>query len=116
VFEQAEFGKVVFNRKMYTHDIYVHPSGRVEPRRKELSKLVHHTSHKVVAAEIEYLLQEDPDLIIIGTGYNGALHLTAQARDYLKDKGVLYHECTTPKAIQEYNSCCNCAILVHVTC
>lgn len=116
MFERAEFGKVVYNRKVYRQDIYVHPSGRVEVRRKELSEVVHTTSHRVVAAEMEVLLQEDPDCIIIGTGFSGALHLTNEARQFLKEKGVLYRELITPRAIQEYNNSYNCSILVHITC
>lgn len=116
MFMTTEFGKVVYNKKVYEYDIYVHPSGRVEPRRKELSEQVHRSSHKVTAAEIEVLLREDPDCIIIGTGQGGALHLTAEARHFLEEKGVLYEELLTPKAIQKYNMCFNCAILVHVTC
>lgn len=116
MFERTEFGTVVFNKTAYNHDMYVHPSGTVEPRRKELSRMVYSTSHRVVAAEMECLLQEDPDCVIIGTGFSGALHLTAEAKDFLKEKGVLYREFLTPKAVQEYNSQKNCAILVHVTC
>lgn len=114
--KQAEFGSVIYRNKVYTHDIYVHPSGDVEPRRKELSSLVHGTSHRVVKAEMEMLLREDPDCIIIGTGYSGALHLTMEARDFLTEKGVFYQELPTPRAITEFNNRYNCAILVHVTC
>ncbi|MBU6998927.1 MAG: hypothetical protein HXS41_15090 [Theionarchaea archaeon] len=114
--KEVEFGSVQYKNRIYTHDIYVHPSGAVEPRRKELSSLVHGTSHKVVKAEMEILLLEDPDCVIIGTGYSGALHLTEEARDFLKQKGVFYQELLTPQAIIEFNHRYNCAILVHVTC
>jgi hypothetical protein len=116
MFERAVFGSVVYNNTVYRHDIYVHPSGAVEPRRKELSQQVYGTSHKVVKGEMEILLREDPDCIIIATGFNGALHLTAEAREFLKEKGILYEEMVTPKAVREYNTKLNCAILVHVTC
>jgi hypothetical protein len=116
MFEHAEFGKIVYNKKVYHHDIYVHPSGKVEVRRKELSEVVYRTSHQVVAAEVDVLLQEDPDCIIIGTGFSGALRLTDGAREFLKEKGVLYIELVTPRAVQEYNTRHNCSILVHVTC
>jgi hypothetical protein len=116
MFECATFGKVIYKRREYHQDIYVHPSGKVEPRRKELSKLVYGTSHYVVAAEVEVLLEEDPDCIIIGTGYNGSLHLTGEAREFLDEKGVSCKELVTPRAIEEFNSSYNCSILVHVTC
>ena len=116
MFESTVFGEVVYKNKKYTRDIYVHPSGKVEPRRKELSRIVYSTSHKVVAAEMEVLIKEDPDCIIIGTGQSGALHLTAEAREFLQEKGIPYKEFLTPRAIEEYNKSLNCAILVHVTC
>ncbi len=116
MFESAEFGAVTYNDIVYNHDIYVHPSGTVEKRQKELSKMVHRTSHKVVKAEMEILLKEDPDCVLIGTGYSGCLHLTAEARTFLEEKGVFYQEFLTPKAVKEYNKRYNCAILVHVTC
>lgn len=116
MFENAEFGAVIYNNTVYHQDIYVHPSGTVEKRRKELSKIVYGTSHSVVKAEMEILLKEDPDCVLIGTGYNGALHLTAEAKTFLEEKGVIYQEFLTPKAVKEYNKQHNCAILVHVTC
>lgn len=116
MFQAPEFGKVIYNEKVYDQDIYVHPSGRVELRKKELSRMVYSTSHMVAAAEMEVLLQEDPDCIIIGTGFNGALHLTAEAREFLEEKGVPYKELITPRAVEEYEKSINCATLVHVTC
>lgn len=116
MFSHTEFGKVVYKGVEYTHDIYVHPSQKVEPRRKELSEQAYGTSHKVSPAEMDILLTEDPDCILIGTGQSGALHLTAEARKFLEEKGVIYKELLTPRAIQEFNATVNCAILVHVTC
>lgn len=116
MFEPAHFGNVVYNQKVYTHDIYVHPSGKVERRRKELSEIVYSTDHKVGAAEIEILLREDPDCVIIGTGYNGALRLGSEAREILREKGVVCKVYPTSRAVKEFNNCYNCSILVHVTC
>jgi hypothetical protein len=116
MFEKAEFGSVVYNGTEYDFDVYVHPSGDVQVRRKELSEIVYNTGHKVVAAEIEYLLKEDPDCVIIGTGFSGALRLTSQAREVLEAKNIFYTELLTPQAAQEFNNRKNCAMLVHVTC
>jgi hypothetical protein len=116
MFGNAVFGAVVYNNTVYHTDIYVHPSGTVEVRQKELSTLVHKTSHKVVKAEMELLLKEDPDCILIGTGHNNCLHLTAEAKTFLEEKHVFYQEFLTPKAVKEYNKRHNCAILVHITC
>lgn len=112
---QCQFGTVVYRGRVYSCDVYVHPSGRVEPRRVELQP-GYSSGHRVGAAEIEWLLQEDPDYILIGTGFNGALHLTQDAREFLEEKGALYRELLTPRAVEEYNRSYNCAILVHVTC
>ncbi|MGQ9722588.1 MAG: Mth938-like domain-containing protein [Candidatus Jordarchaeum sp.] len=114
-FEDTSFGSVVFDGKKYGYDILVLPNGRVEERRKTLSKSIFGTSHKLVPEELEFL--EEAEIIVIGTGQSGLLKLTKEAEDWVKNRGIRVIPAPTPEAIREYNKLeGKKAALIHVTC
>ncbi len=60
------FGKIIVDGTTYEHDIVIYPSGRVERRKKEISKQKHGTSHKLDPKELKEYLTEDFDVLIVG--------------------------------------------------
>lgn len=74
------FGRITVDRKIYERDIVVYPSGRVETRKKWLSKDKHGTSHRFDPEELREYLTEDFDVLIIGTGMYGMLSLLPESR------------------------------------
>jgi len=115
LFEGTSFGSVTFNGKRYGYDILVLPDGRVEKRRKSLSKSVFGTSHKLIPEELEPL--KDAETIVIGTGQSGLLRLTKEAEEWVKNRGLKVILAPTPEAIQKYNQLKGKkAALIHVTC
>lgn len=114
-FEGTSFGSVVFNGKHYEYDIMVLPDGKVEKRRKNLSKSIFGTSHKLVPEELEFL--KEAEIIVIGTGQSGLLRLTKEAEDWVKNRGIRVILAPTPEAIKKYNKLeGKKAALIHVTC
>ncbi len=85
---RTSFGRAVFNGVEYVHDIVV-CSGRVRRRRKELSAHMRprygHTP--LTGEELKTYLEEcgEPEVIFVGTGVYGALPLTEDAEELLRE-------------------------------
>ena len=115
--EYPAFGRITLDGKTYDHDIVIYPSGRVERRKKWLSKEKHGTSHKLDPEELREYLKEDFDVIIVGTGMYGYLSLLPESRELVGGKEV--HELSTGKAVElfnELNGKRKVLGIFHVTC
>jgi len=115
--EYPAFGRIVVDGRTYEHDIVVYPSGRVEKRKKWLSKAKHGTSHMLDPEELREYLMEDFDVLIVGTGYCGYLSLLPESRELVKDREV--HELPTGEAVRlfnELNGKRKVLGIFHVTC
>ncbi|EEB73857.1 Mth938-like domain-containing protein [Thermococcus sp. AM4] len=115
--EYPSFGRIVVDGRTYEHDIVVYPSGRVEKRKKWLSKNKHGTSHKLDPDELMEYLTEDFEVLLVGTGYYGYLSLLPESRELVKDKEV--YELPTGKAVElfnELNEKKRVLGIFHVTC
>jgi len=99
---EVSFGGITIRGKRYEHDVVVFPSGKVIKRRKEISKRVHGTSHKLDREEIElYLSEEDFEVLVVGKGIYGALSLHDNAKEILVGKEVI--ELRTEEAARVFN-------------
>jgi hypothetical protein len=98
--EYPSFGKIIVDGTTYEHDIVVYPSGRVERRKKEISKLKHGTSHKLDPEELKEYLTEDFDVLVVGTGMYGKLSLLPGSRELVKEKEVI--ELPTGEAVKTF--------------
>ena len=115
--EYPAFGRIIVDGKTYEHDIVVYPSGRVEERKKWLSKNKHGTSHKLDPDELREYLREEFDVLIVGTGFYGYLSLLPGSRELVEDKEV--YELPTGKAVElfnELNEKRKVLGIFHVTC
>jgi hypothetical protein len=99
--EYPAFGRIMVDGKTYEHDVVVYPSGRVERRKKEISKRKHGTSHKLDPKELKEYLSEDFDVLVVGTGYYGRLSLLPESRELVGDREIL--ELPTKKAVEVFN-------------
>jgi len=99
--DSVKFGEITVEGRKYFHDIVIYPSGKVERRKKEISKRKHGTSHKFDPEELREYLKEDFDVLIVGTGIYGALKLLPDAREIVRDKKLI--EKPTPEAIRLFN-------------
>ena len=92
--------------------------GKVEERERERLEKVFGTTHRVGDWEIKKLLLGKPEVVVIASGWEGALRVTEEERKKLGrvDLRVLRSE----EAIREYNKLIKegrkVNILVHTTC
>ena len=112
------FGAITINGKTYDHDVIIRLSGVVEKRRKRLSKEKYGTSHIVSKAEAKFVFEEGCELLIVGAGQDGNVHLSPEASEYFDKKHCRVVLQRTPEAILAYNESPQKkkAALMHVTC
>ncbi|NJE43482.1 Mth938-like domain-containing protein [Thermococcus sp. GR6] len=96
--EVPEFGRIIVDEKEYAHDIVIYPSGKIETRKKWISKEKHGTSHKLDPEELREYLREDFDVLVVGTGLWGMLSLLPESKELVKDKEII--EIPTPEAAE----------------
>jgi len=115
--DKTKFGSITVAGEKHTHDILIRLSGKIENRKKKLSKEVFGTSHIISQAEAEYIYEEGAGHIIIGTGQSGLVQLSDEAIEFFTLKECQPHLLPTPDAIILWNKSKGPAIgLFHITC
>jgi hypothetical protein len=115
--EDTKFGSITIDGKTYEHDVIVRLSGKVEKRKKKLSKEKYGTSHIISKEEAKFIFEDGCDMLIVGAGQEGNVRLSSEASDYFDDKGCKVLLQPTPEAIRSFNQSHEKKIgLMHVTC
>ncbi len=111
------FGWIEVNGETYREDIVIHVDGKITYRDKSLSRHLRHLyGHTpLTKRELEFLEQEKPEIVYIGTGQYGALPITEDARKYLsKFKTIIKPTPEAIKDIEKENR--KYTAILHVTC
>jgi hypothetical protein len=113
----SAFGWVELNGTRYDYDVIVHGDGTVTQRDKSISrkKKEKYGHTPLTGAELEILLAEKPEMIIIGTGQEGAMPLTPKAEKML-DEYQFFVGNTRRALVELASSNRKTVALLHVTC
>jgi len=115
--EKTKFGSIKIEGTAYKEDVIIRLDGKVEKRKKKLSKEIYGTSHMISLAEAEYVYEPGAQHIIIGSGQFDKVRLSEEAADYFKRKNCRVELLSTPEAMQAWNNTENAVIgLFHITC
>lgn len=113
----TSFGSVTVKGKPFEHDILIRLDGKVEKRRKKLSKRLYGTSHKISLDEAEYIYEKGARKVIIGTGQIGFVKLSKKAKKLFKERDIKTKLLPTPEAVKLWNKSKGKTIAIfHVTC
>jgi hypothetical protein len=90
------FGRITINGKHYTNDVIVF-SDRVKGNwwRKE--------GHRLQVEDIETVVEQKPEVLVVGTGYYGLVKIPVETVEHLKSKGVELIAQKTREACTTYN-------------
>ena len=110
--DSYSFGRIVVNGKTYTSDVILYP-GRVDASwwRKE--------GHLLQLADVAEALQARPDVLIIGTGYAGIMHVPRATVERIVAQGIEVKVERTSKAVALYNELESAQTVIaalHITC
>jgi hypothetical protein len=115
--DKTEFGTITISGTQFEHDVIIRLDGRVEKRRKKLSKAIYGTSHILSLDEAKYVFESGAERLIIGTGQTGMVRLSDEAANFYEKKKCQVDLEPTPEAIQSWNEARGAVIaLFHVTC
>jgi len=106
------------NNKKYHQVLIV--GDKIEERDREKLRKLFDTSHKIGDWEIEKLISNNPEIIVIGTGQDGAMEIDNETLKKLQVNGAEIIFDSTPKAIEIYNEQIKhnnkTNALIHTTC
>jgi len=115
--EKTKFGSITVDGKRYEHDLIIRLDGRVEKRKKKLSKEVFGTSHVIPLAEAEYVYEAGAVQLIIGGGQRGTVRLSDEAAKFFEERQCLVLIQPMPEVIHTWNEAKGAVIgLFHITC
>lgn len=115
--DRTEFGSITIGGEQYDRDLIIRLGGKIEKRKKKLSKAVYGTSHTISLDEARHVYQEGADLLIVGTGQYGMVALSDEASGYFEEEGCEVELLPTKEAILAWNEARGATIgLFHVTC
>lgn len=108
--DSFRFGQITIDGKGYTSDVVIFPN-RVNSSwwRKE--------GHELNPEDIKEILEEKPELLIVGTGTSGLMKVKEETRKILEEKGIRLIERRTPEACKLYNESKGKVVAaLHLTC
>ena len=111
------FGSITIDGVDFGHDVLIRLDGRVERRKKKLSKAIYGTSHTISLDEARHVYEEGAERLIVGAGQGGLVELSDEAAGFFERKGCRVELLPTPEAIRLWNEAQGAVIgLFHVTC
>ena len=110
--DSYEFGKIVVNSRKYTSDLIISKKG-INPNwwRKK--------GHELSKEDIEGILEQKPEILIIGTGYSGVLRVPVDVEHHIRSQGIALIVKRTEEACNEFNKLLekhDVACALHLTC
>jgi hypothetical protein len=115
--DSFNFGFIVVDDKQYDHDVIILPDGTVKERSSGKGRL---GSHTISRLEMETLVKDVPDVILIGTGFQGMARLAHDAEFFKKEPNLDITMEPSPEVVKKFNRHIadgeKVAALIHVTC
>ncbi|MBC7115165.1 MAG: hypothetical protein H5T47_06040, partial [Archaeoglobi archaeon] len=97
-------------------DVLITPEGEVRDRGKRLST----QAHEIDREEILRILEEDPEAVIIGTGMMNRVKIKDNARELVRERGILLYVYNSREAVTKFNEMWKegrrVAAIIHITC
>lgn len=94
--DDYEFGKIVIDGEEYTEDLIIYPD-HVE---EEWWRKEGHSLHK---EDIEEIIENPPDVFIVGKGNHGRLRMLPETRRALENQGTEVKVKKTQRAVRVFN-------------
>lgn len=109
---EYDFGRVVIDGHAYSSDLLV-------LRDRVRDNWWREDGHNLEPADLEEVLGERPEILVIGTGYFGAMKVPAETVEYVKSRGTEVFVLRTGEAVKLFNSFSGSrrtAAALHLTC
>jgi hypothetical protein len=110
--DSYEFGSIVIKEKRYSSDVIIYPD-RIKDDwwRRE--------GHQLCIDDLEDVIEQNPDVILVGTGNPGLMKVLPETKKHIKSRGINLIVQNTKDACKTYNqlsSSQKVIALLHLTC
>lgn len=116
--DKVEWGKIEVDGKEYGQVLIL--DDQILERDSEKLHQLFGTTHKIGDWEVEKLFSDNPEAIIIGTGWTGVLKVSEELKTKSEKLQIRMRALRTPKAVEEYNKLTGegkkVNSLIHTTC
>ncbi|MFQ5888168.1 MAG: Mth938-like domain-containing protein [Candidatus Hydrothermarchaeales archaeon] len=108
--DSYDFGHIVIDGKRYHHDVVIFQDKVESWWRRE--------GHRLHLEDIEKVIEERPDVLIVGTGYSGLMRVLPEVEEKLNSLGIGLVAEKTKDACQAYNRVKDKKVIatLHLTC
>jgi len=96
IIQSYSFGKMEIDGSTFTSDLIIYPD-RIE------ASWWRQSGHRLVLADIRPVLEEKPDVLIIGTGFMGLMKVSEEVFRFAKERPIELVVEKTKKAADAYN-------------
>ncbi len=110
--DSYEFGSISIDGRVYTSDVIISPDGVDDSWWRK-------SGHQLCLADIAAVMESAPDVLIVGTGAYGALHVLPEVVQVASQRGVKLIVEITDEAWRTYNALAPSRRVVaalHLTC
>lgn len=94
--ESYTFGRMEIKGEAYTSDLILFPDRINDSWWRK-------TGHKLSLQDIDDVLQENPEVLVIGTGFYGIMEVEEEVKEAAQSKGITLIIEKTENAVQCYN-------------
>jgi hypothetical protein len=107
------FGAIEIDGTPYTSDVII-TGGKVSDNwwRKK--------GHLLQKEDLPIIVEQRPEVLVVGTGYFGRMAIPDETRRYLKSHGITLKAAKTGEAVEAFNQlqeeCAQAAAAFHLTC
>ena len=116
--KSVEWGKIKVNGRDYGQVLII--GDRVMERDEERLHQLFDTTHEIGDWEVEQLFSGEPEVILLGSGFNGVLRVSEDLRTESEKLGIELKILKTPGAVEEFNRLVKegkrVNALIHTTC
>ena len=109
------FGRITVDGQTYTSDVIIHGDDIND-------KWWRDTGHRLAVTDLADVVQDRPEVLIVGTGHSGQMEVPEQVRHDIQSYGIELHVLRTGDAVRIYNELSqergpeNVAAALHLTC
>ena len=114
----VEWGKIKVNGREYGQVLII--GDEVFERDSEKLHQLFDTTHQMGDWEAEQLVADNPEVIVVGNGWDGVLEINSKFKVQSAKLGIELKTFRTPQAMEEYNKLVaegkKVSALIHTTC
>lgn len=110
--EAYRFGSITIDGREYRRDVVILPD-------RVLDGWWRREGHLLQLEDLEEVLKEEPEVLIVGTGYSGCMVIAPEVSKHLSSKGIEVVDARTKKATEVFNRMSRekrVAAALHLTC